>query len=213
VFSTEHSGGRRFSVAVAVASAGGLDAFTTLLASLPHAFPIPIVVAQHLGPTQTSCFVDILQVRTGLRVCWARDGQPLEPSTVFIGPPGCHTLIAGNRLLITPVRERVLNGRPSGDLLLSSAALSYGSETLGIVLSGYLNDGARGAQIIRHVGGVVIVQDPCTAKVPEMPQASMNAGPVDFIVPLPLIPAALIALAMKPGAAELFCGQARAASN
>lgn len=99
-------------------------------------------------------------------------------------------------------------GRPSGDLLFTSAAVSYGPEAVGIVLSGSMNDGARGSRNIRRLGGAVIVQHPASAVAPDMPLASIAAGPVDFVLPASVIPAALTTLAMQAGAAELVCGPA-----
>jgi two-component system, chemotaxis family, protein-glutamate methylesterase/glutaminase len=92
--------------------------------------------------------------------------------------------------------------------LVYSTAVSYGPEAVGIVLSGLMNDGAGGSRIIRRLGGAVIVQDPASAAVPDMPLASIAAGPVDFVLPTAVIAAALTTLAMQAGAAELFCGPA-----
>lgn len=75
-----------------------------------------------------------------------------------------------------------------------------------MVLSGYLNDGARGAQVVRRVGGVMLIQDPISAAVPDMPQASIRGGPVNFVFPTSILSAALTTLVMQRGAAELFCG-------
>lgn len=198
--------GRRFSVIAVVSSAGSLKALATLLAGLPADFPAPIVLAQHLGMEFPTLLVNLLQRHTPLHVCWAKDGQLLTPGTVYVGPPGHHTLVSGPMIVTIPDMQRRGAGRPSGDLLFTSAAVSYGSEAVGVVLSGYLNDGARGGRIIRRLGGAVIVQDPASAAVPDMPLASIAAGPVDFVLPAPVIPAALTTLAMQAGAAELFCG-------
>lgn len=178
----------------------------TLLAGLPADFPAPIVLAQHLGTEFPSLLVELLQGHTSLRVCWAKDGQLLMPGTVYVGEPGQHALVSGPIIVTIPDAQRRGAGRPSGDLLLSSAALSYRSEAIGIVLSGFMHDGARGSQIIRRLGGAVIVQDPASAAVPDMPRASIAAGSVDFILPAGVIPAALTTLVMQAGAAELLCG-------
>ena len=180
----------------ATSSAGSLGALTTLLAGLPKDFPVPIVLAQHLGVEFPTLLVKLLQAQTALHVCWAEDGHLLAPGTVFVGPPGCHTLVSGPAIVTIPDLQRRGVGRPSGDLLFTSVAVSYGPEAVGIVLSGLMNDGARGSRIIRRLGGAVIVQDPASAEVPDMPLASIAAGPVDFILPAPVIPAALTTLAM-----------------
>lgn len=180
----------------------------TLLAGLPANFPAPIVLAQHLGTDFPTLLVKLLQARTALKVCWAKDGQVMAPGTVYVGPAGHHTLVSGPLIVTIPDAQKRGVGRPSGDLLFTSAAVSFGPEAVGIVLSGFLSDGARGSRIIRRLGGAVIVQDPASAEVPDMPLASIAAGPVDFVLPALVIPAALTTLAMQAGAAELFCGPA-----
>lgn len=207
MFPTVHSViRRRFSVVVATGSAGGIESFLSLVAELPSSFPVPIILAQHLNADYPSRLVDVLQRRTALQVCWAEDSQQLTPRTVFVGRPGHHVLVSGQMLVTVPMRQRVLNGRPSGDLLLSSAALSCGSSTLGMILSGCLSDGASGAQLIRRFGGVVIAQDPASTVFPDMPRASIQAGIVNFVLRPAVISAALVTLVMQPGAAEYFCG-------
>ncbi|MGH9326236.1 MAG: chemotaxis protein CheB [Terriglobia bacterium] len=205
---------RRFSLVVVTGSAGGIEALLRLVDGVPSGFPIPIVIAQHLQPEYPSCLVNVLQKRTEMRVCWAEDGQRLVPETIFVGPPGHHVLVSGRQIVVVSVRGRVRNGQPSGDLLLASAALSFGTEAVGIVLSGSLSDGASGVQILQSLGGVVIVQDPKSAVISGMPEAAIRTGSVDFVLPLLTVPAALTTLVMQPGAAEFFCGSlaSRAAS-
>lgn len=49
-------------------SAGGIEALSILVNSLPADFPAPIVLAQHLDPTHQSTLDLILQRRTPLSV-------------------------------------------------------------------------------------------------------------------------------------------------
>jgi two-component system chemotaxis response regulator CheB len=83
-------------------------------------------------------------------------------------------------------------------------ARHYRARCIGVVMTGKLHDGAEGARAIKRVGGRVIVQDPNDAQAPSMPTAVLATGSVDFAVPLRRVAPTLIALAMAPGAAELF---------
>lgn len=73
-----------------------------------------------------------------------------------------------------------------------------------MVLTGFLSDGVQGARTIKQRGGRILVQDPSTAEVPDMPRAAIGTDCADFVLPLPALAAALMALVMVPGAAHFF---------
>ena len=56
--------------------------------------------------------------------------------------------------------------------------------TIGVILTGMGNDGAKGAQTIRSVGGHVIAQDESTAVIFGMPQEAIKTGAVDQVLPM-----------------------------
>jgi two-component system, chemotaxis family, protein-glutamate methylesterase/glutaminase len=59
--------------------------------------------------------------------------------------------------------------------------------TIGVILTGMGNDGAKGAQMIRSVGGHVIAQDESTAVIFGMPQEAIKTGAVDQVLPMEAI--------------------------
>jgi two-component system chemotaxis response regulator CheB len=81
--------------------------------------------------------------------------------------------------------------RPSIDVLFRSAAVNYGSRTIGVILSGLMQDGATGMMAIKQAGGTCIVQDPAEAQYPDMPQAVLNNIETDYCVSLTTIGAIL----------------------
>jgi two-component system, chemotaxis family, protein-glutamate methylesterase/glutaminase len=111
-----------FDLVVVAASAGGLSALTALLRGLSSSFPAAVVIVQHLDPHHPSLMAEILRRRTGLDVHEARDGDALQPCTVFTAPPGHHLLIKADGTLSLSETERVHFVRPSADLLFESAA-------------------------------------------------------------------------------------------
>lgn len=74
--------------------------------------------------------------------------------------------------------------RPSIDVLFRSAAVSYGNRLIGIILTGYLNDGTSGMNAIQRSGGTCIVQDPNQAEYPDMPLSVLESMEVDYCVTL-----------------------------
>jgi two-component system chemotaxis response regulator CheB len=82
--------------------------------------------------------------------------------------------------------------------MFASLAEVNGRDTVAVVLTGRGKDGAAGAQLVRRMGGHVIVQDPATAEYAEMPRAALRAGAVDAVMPLGDIAAALQSL-VSPG--------------
>jgi two-component system, chemotaxis family, protein-glutamate methylesterase/glutaminase len=184
-----------------VASLGGLDAISTVLAGLPAAFPVPVLVAQHGrpdgDPDRLAC---LLSRRAALPVDTVAAGRPLHRHGVAVVPAGCNaTLDPGGRFRLG-LSDRLGNG----DALLGAVADRCGPGAIGVVLTGLQRDGAGGVQAVKRRGGRVLVQDPATARAAGMPSAAIATGCVDFVLPLERISTALVALTMAPGGAELL---------
>lgn len=162
-------------------SAGGIDALSTFVSTLPADFPAPIVLAQHLDPSRPSHLADILGRRSTLPVRTAGEHEPLEPGVVYVVPANRQVEISDSE--ITLQDENVGRFRPSIDRLLTSAADVYGERLIAVILSGSGSDGAAGARAVKKVGGTVIIQDPDTATYPGMP-LSLAPNTVDIVANL-----------------------------
>ena len=172
---------------------GGLAALTALLGGLPADFSIPVVVVQHRSNDSERLLSQLLQDATDLRVCEIEDKDELAPGTVHLAPANYHVLIEEGYVSLT-VEEPVRFSRPSIDVMLTSAADTYGSAVIGVVLTGANEDGARGlADIVKH-GGRALVQDPKTAEIPIMPAAAIRAVPTAEVLPLRTLASRLIDL-------------------
>lgn len=191
----------RFDLVVVVASLGGLAAISAILTELPAAFTVPLVVVQH-GRRNDNLdrLTCLLQRFTTLPVRTARPGLRVDAPGVTVIPAGTTATVDQTRRLSIVDND----GLHGGDALLSSAAAALGPATIGVVLTGMLKDGTKGVQAIKRHGGRVLVQDPATARASSMPSTALATGCVDFVLPVHRIAAALIALIMAPGAAELF---------
>ena len=186
-----------FDVVAMAASAGGLTALNKILAAMPADFPAAILVVQHLDPRHRSLMAEILSRRTPLKIQEAKEGDVLQPGTVYIAPPNRHLLVNADGTLSLTQSELVHFVRPSADLLFDSVAAVYKDRAIAVVLTGTGSDGAMGVQAIKKMGGTVVAQDEKSAEFSGMPVAAIHTGNVDFILPLEEIPSALATLVMK----------------
>lgn len=165
------------------ASLGGLRVIESILARLPRALPVPVVIVQHVSERWPSFLVDILRRKANLPVRWLTHGERLAPGVAYVAPAGSHAVVrqrGQGSLLVAP---RVHHTRPAADPLLTSIASTYGRDAIAVVLTGRLSDGTLGALAVRHAGGVVIAQDPASCRAPAMPAAAMRAHAVHFVLP------------------------------
>lgn len=170
---------RRHDVVVVGASAGGVQALQRLVADLPAA----VLVVLHLMNRGTSVLADILDRAGPLPATQARDGERFEHGHVYVAPPDFHLLLRGPLLQLSAGPSE--NGhRPAIDLLFRSAARDRGPRTIGVVLSGTLDDGAAGLGLIKLRGGATVVQDPDDAAFGAMPRNAIEFVEPDRVVPL-----------------------------
>jgi two-component system chemotaxis response regulator CheB len=178
---------RPYQIIVIGGSAGALTALTELLPAIPANYPLPIVIVVHLHPRQDSSHVERLDSLCALKVTEANEKEPVQPGRIYFAPPNYHLLIEKDRTFSLSIDERVNFCRPAIDVLFESAAQAYGAHVVGVVLTGANNDGAAGLRQIKERGGLAVVQDPRTAESTYMPQAALEATPVDHILSVPEI--------------------------
>jgi two-component system chemotaxis response regulator CheB len=165
-----------------------------LLGSLPEDFPIPIVVVQHRSKDSDRLLVQLLQDATGLNVCEIEDKDVLSAGTVHIAPADYHVLVESGYLSLT-LEEPVRFSRPSIDVMFTSAADAYGPATIGVILTGANDDGAKGLADIVKRGGYALIQDPKTAEIKIMPESALKATPTAEVLSLDNLAPRLIELA------------------
>jgi two-component system chemotaxis response regulator CheB len=166
------------------ASAGALEALSSLLPGLPADYRLPILVVVHLPPDKTSLLAELLRVRCAIRVREAEDKEPIEPGVVYFAPPDYHLLVEEDKRLSLSDDEPVLFSRPSIDVLFESAADAYGGGLIGVVLTGANSDGANGLKAVVEAGGVAVIQSPGSAYAVAMPEAAIAACPAARVLPV-----------------------------
>lgn len=163
---------RRRDIVTVAASAGGLEPLRTMLAGLPADLPASVLVVLHIPVTGGRALPRILGRAGALPAAAAVDGELLRTGRIYVAPPDLHLLVVGG-LLRTSRGPRQNGVRPSADPLFRSAALYGGPRTIGVVLSGMLDDAALGAATVEQLGGYVIVQDPDEAAYDSMPRCAV----------------------------------------
>jgi two-component system chemotaxis response regulator CheB len=188
---------RGHDLVVVGASAGGVEALGRLVRELKPELPAALLVVLHVPPGTTSALPSILDRQGPLPVSHARDGEPIRRGHIHVAPPDSHLLVSESTLRLSQ-GPRENGHRPAIDPTFRSAARSHGPHTVGIVLSGVLDDGTAGLLAIKARGGTAIVQDPDDALYPGMPSSAIEHVKVDHIVSVPAIAALLDALAQEP---------------
>ncbi|MEU3624227.1 chemotaxis protein CheB [Amycolatopsis coloradensis] len=181
----------KFPVVALVASAGGLDALTEVLAPLPADLPAAVIVSQHVSPDRATLLAEILRERTALRVHAADDGDELAPGTVLVVPAARHLIVTSATRIGLLDTGALPPARPSADLLLATLAVTCGTRVLAVVLTGRGADAQAGVRAVVHCGGTVFAQDEVTSAYFGMPGAAIDTGLVRDVLGLPDIATAI----------------------
>jgi two-component system, chemotaxis family, protein-glutamate methylesterase/glutaminase len=161
---------------------GGIAAMRTILAELTLPPRTALAAVLHRQAVRSE-LVTVLARASRLPIVEAEDKQPLVAGRVHVAPPDYHLLVEPGWLALS-TDDPVKFSRPSIDVLFESASGAFGDRVVAVVLTGASDDGTDGARAVRRHGGKVIVQDPTTAEQAIMPQAAIDAGGADRVVPL-----------------------------
>lgn len=176
------------------ASAGGLQAFLTLLAGIPENYTLPIVIVQHRAKEEKYLLENVLQQKCRIKVKQADEKEQITAGFVYVAPPNYHLLVEHDKTFSLSSDKTVKYSRPSIDVLFETAAEVYKDGLVGIILTGSNSDGANGMKAIRRHNGLTIAQNPDEAQYPEMPAASIRTGAIKRILLLKEIHQFLIQL-------------------
>lgn len=172
-------------VVVIGTSAGGLSALKRLISQLPKDFPLPVLIVRHISPDATgNVLLNELNKLNTVKCQHAKSGNSLKPGNLYLAPSDHHLLIGGDQKMLVTKGAHENRSRPAIDPLFRSAAVAFGTGVIGILLTGYLDDGTSGMKAIKRCGGICIVQDPDEAEYPDMPRNALNNIKVDYCVPI-----------------------------
>ena len=167
-------------VIVIGASAGGIQALQEIVGGFPHDFQATVFIVVHTSP-QDGNLAGVLGRKTSIPTVKAQDGMHIAGKTIYVAPPNHHLLVYDSRVLLS-LGPKVNRHRPAIDPLFESAAEVFKARVVGVILSGYLDDGTAGLAAVKNSGGIAIVQDPSDAEAPNMPRSALANVDVDYCV-------------------------------
>ena len=171
---------RPFAIVAIGASAGGLEALEAFLGHVPDRSGMAFIVIQHLDPTRKGMMPELLQRATAMPVVQARNRMKVKPDSVYVIPPNRDlSILHGTLYLLEPVAPRGLH-LPI-DIFFRALADDWRENAICVILSGMGSDGTLGLHAIKENGGLILAQDPATAKFTSMPQSAIDTGLVDIV--------------------------------
>lgn len=179
------------------ASAGGLEPLKNIISSLPKNFPAALLIVKHISSSAENVLPNILSRVSKLPVIQPGNNHTIEPGHIYIAPPKFHMIIENGKIQLKK-GPRINHSIPAIDPLFYSAALHNKSRTIGILLSGLLDDGSAGLLALKKYNGIAIVQDLKEAEYQDMPSNGCRATPVDYCLPAVEIEAVLKKIVNSP---------------
>ncbi len=175
------------SVVAIASSTGGPRALAEIIPNLPNNLGAAVVIVQHMPREFTRLLAERLDSISTLWVGEAIDGKILRENRVYLAPGGFHMTVLGepgNATIRLDTSSTMWGVRPAADPLFFSVADTFGSSSIGVVLTGMGRDGAEGLRRIRATGGIAIVQDRESSVIYGMPQAALAAAGADHVAPV-----------------------------
>lgn len=180
------------------ASLGGIEATQILLSYLPKTFNIPVTLVLHRNSSSsTNLIMNSLNKKSNLSVIEAEDKMPIQASNCYIAPADYHLLVDGDHFALS-TSEKINYSRPSIDVLFESAADTFHSNLIAVLLTGSNADGSRGLATVKAKGGLTVVQDVEEARAAFMPESAIRIVAPDYILPLKKIGPLLVDMAKVP---------------
>lgn len=179
------------------ASAGGLEAIESFLSNMPENNKFGIIIIQHLSPDYKSMMAEILSKKTKIPVHKSENGMLVEANNIYLIPPKKILQIVDGRLVLTDPDYSGSINFPI-DIFLRSLAEDKGEKSIAVILSGTGSDGVRGIRAIKQHGGLILVQEPESAKFDGMPKSAIATGLVDFILKPSEMPKKILSIVEHP---------------
>lgn len=171
-------------VIVVGSSTGGPQALYEVIPGIPADIAAGILIVQHMPPGFTRSLADRLDKKSEIEVKEAEQGDILRAGLALVAPGDYHMTINRQGEISLNQGPSVQGVRPSVDVTMDSVATAYGAATAGVVLTGMGSDGTNGSKRIKAAGGPIAVQDEDTCAIYGMPQAVVNAGVADLVMPI-----------------------------
>jgi two-component system chemotaxis response regulator CheB len=174
----------KFPIVIIAASTGGPATLMKFIPNFPKDFPGAVLLVQHMPGSFTSQFAQQLAEASAIKVKEAEPGEIMQAGNLYLCPGSSHMRVSQTGRLTLDEGARINGYRPCADVTLETAADFAGNMGIGVVLTGMGNDGCKGVQRVKSVGGHVIAQDESTSVIFGMNAEAIKTGAVDQILPL-----------------------------
>jgi len=179
------------------ASTGGPPVLQTILAGLPKEFPVPVVIVQHIASGFVQGMADWLQQSTGFPTSIAGHLQQLEPGHAYLAPDEFHMGIQRGGRVVLSKTEPESSLRPAVSYLFRTIASAFGSNAVGVLLTGMGKDGAAELKVMKDNGAVTIAQDKESSIVHGMPGEAIALGAATYVLSPDKVPPMLTRLVSR----------------
>lgn len=182
--------GKKYDIVVIGSSTGGPAALQQVIPRLPENIPVGFVIVQHIPVGFSGPMAEHLDRKSMVKVKHAENGDKIKPGMVLVSPAGFDLTFRGRpgsaSVNLDPGGAPVPPGgfRPSVDVVMKSAAEVFGSQAMGVLLTGMGRDGAQGMLAIKQKNGYTVAEDQSTCVVFGMPKAAIDIGGAGKVLPL-----------------------------
>lgn len=173
--------GSDFFVVGVGASVGGESALYDFFANVPHSVNAAFIVVRHQKQDYQSQMKFLLSRHTRYPIYMIRNGEEIKPASIYLIPEDTTVTVTEGRLYL--LARQVNSNQNTIDEFFESLAEDMKKRAIGIILSGNGTDGTNGANAIEEHGGIVMVQEPRTAKLDSMPNSVIANDFPDYILP------------------------------
>jgi two-component system chemotaxis response regulator CheB len=157
-----------------------IPALSLLLSSLPQELPAAVLIVLHAGGDER--LRQTLSRASRHPVQIATQGQKLFPGQVYLAPPNRHMHIYDHSVELTTTTSENRQ-RPAIDTLFRSAARTFHSRVIAVMLAGTNEDGAIGLYSVKWHGGVTIVQSSLENGISPPSRQVSRYVEADYLVP------------------------------
>jgi len=163
------------------ASAGGIQVLQQILSGFPRDFGASVLIVIHTA-ARDGHLSEVLARSAHMVATDAEHGKHIKRSQIYVAPPDHHFMVDDSHVVLSR-GPKVNRHRPAIDPLFESAAKAFRKRLIGVVLTGYLDDGTAGLAAVKAYGGISVVQDPKDAVAPNMPRSALRNVSVDYCLP------------------------------
>jgi len=178
---------KRIKIIAIGASTGGPLALQAILSRLPENLPVPVLIVQHISSGFVKVFRKMLSATSGIKLKIAENGEVIKAGIGYIAPDNFHMGISSDSKIVLSNQPAENGSKPSVSYLFRSVAHTYGSNALGVLLTGMGKDGANELKDMKDKGAITVIQNEESSVVFGMPGEALRIGAANQVLSPKLI--------------------------